>query len=311
MKHLLCLSDYPRELVEGWVVGLDCRVTVAPRRAGLADLDLTTADVVIGDASRHFRLDAAALERLDRCSAVVQPSVGVDGVIDVEAAHRLGIRVANAPGYNAAAVADWTVMAMLVVLRHGLGAANALRSDGWCTAPLGRELGELTVGLVGYGAVARAVHDRLRGFGSDVLVSARGTARDGGATQVELDELLGRSDVVSLHVPHTPETHHLLGAQRLARMREGSVLVNSARGALVDEDALVAALQAGRPAAAALDVFAEEPLPATSPLLELPQVYLTPHVAASTEQARMRVRALVGANVRRALLGEQLEHEMR
>lgn len=309
MQHVLCLSDYPRALVEEWVSGLDCRVTVAPRDATLADLDLAATDVVIGDASRRFVLDAPALAALTRCRVVLQPSVGVDGVVDVEAAARRGIAVANAPGYNAAAVADWAVMAMLVVLRHGLDAAHELRTTGWRAPGLGRELGALTVGLVGYGAVAQHVYARLQGFGSTVLVTDR---RPVGADpqRVPLDELLERSDVVSLHVPHTPQTHHLLDAQRLALMRRGSVLVNCARGALVDEAALVAALEDGHLAAAALDVFETEPLPPTSPLLGLPQVYLTPHIAASTHEARVRVRALIGANLRRALLGEKLEHRL-
>jgi len=306
--HILCLSNYPAELVEGWVADLDCVVTVAGRDQRLSDLDTSDAEIVIGDAARHFTLDAEGLARLPQCRVVLQPSVGVDRVVDLEVARERGISVANVPGYNAEAVADWTVMAMLIALRHGV--SSELRNGGWHAPELGRELGALTVGLLGYGAVGQAVHRRLRGFGATVLATSPGPVPELTAppTFVDLPELLETSDVLSLHAPLTPETRHLLNERAFARMREGSVLVNAARGGLVDEAALVAALRAGRPAAAALDVFDPEPLSHASPLLELEQVYLTPHIAASSEQARGRVRAMIGDNLRRAVLGEDLDH---
>lgn len=307
--HVLCLSNYPTELVEGWVADLGCTVTVAGPDQQLTDLDTAEAEIVIGDAARHYLLDASALERLPRCRVILQPSVGVDGVVDLDAARERGIAVANVPGYNAEAVADWTLMAMLVVLRHGVAAE--LRNRDWHAPQLGRELGALTVGLLGYGAVGQAVHRRLRGFGSTVLATAP-TVPEGEDLPafVELDELVESSDVLSLHAPLTPQTRHLLDERALARMREGSVLVNAARGGLVDEAALVAALRRGRPAAAALDVFDTEPLPRSSALLDLDNVYLTPHIAASSQQARVRVRGMVRDNLRRAVTGEQLAHRL-
>ena len=303
MPTLLCLSDYPRELVQSWVAGLDVEVLIAARTAEIGDLteELRRADVVIGDAARRFPLDAAAIAGLDRCRLIMHPAVGLDGVLDTDAAAARGIRVQNAPGYNAAAVADWALMTMLMLLRDAVAAERALRTDGWARLPLGRELGALTVGIVGYGAIGRAVHQRLPGFGATVLISDPRPAPEVGSAQVELTELLRRSDVVTLHAPLTAGTRHLLDADRLALMPVGSVLVNAARGELVDETALAAALAAGRPQAAALDVFATEPLPADSPLRTAPNLYLTPHVAAGTEQARARVRALVGAEVRAEL----------
>lgn len=310
MPHILCLSNYPAELVEEWVADLDCRVTVAGRDQQLSDLDTADVEIAIGDASRHFLLDAAGLARLPRCRAVIQPSVGVDGVVDLAAARERGIAVANVPGYNADAVADWTIMAMLVVLRHGV--SSELRNGGWHAPELGRELGTLTVGLLGYGAVGQAVHRRLRGFGATVLATSPGPVPqvEELPTFVELEELVESSDVLSLHAPLTPQTRHLIDGPLLARMREGSVLVNAARGGLIDEDALVAALRAGRPAAAALDVFDPEPLPQSSALLGLEQVYLTPHIAASSQQARVRVRGMVRDNLRRAVLGEELAYRL-
>lgn len=309
MPHILCLSNYPAELVEEWVEGLDCRITVAGRDQQLSDLDTSDVEITIGDASRHFVLDAAALERLPGCRVILQPSVGVDGVVDVAAASERGIAVANVPGYNAEAVADWTIMAMLIVLRHGVSAE--LRNRAWHAPELGRELGELTVGLLGYGAVGQAVHRRLRGFGSKVIATAPTVPQvEDLPTFVKLDELVESSDVLSLHAPLTAETRHLLAEPMLSRMREGSVLVNAARGGLVEETALVAALRRGRPAAAALDVFEPEPLPENSPLRELEQVYLTPHIAASSQQARVRVREMMRDNLRRAVQQQELAYRL-
>lgn len=309
MPHILCLSNYPAELVEGWVEGLDCRVTVAGREQQLSELDTSDVEITIGDASRHFVLDAAAIERLPRCRVILQPSVGVDGVVDVAAARERGIAVANVPGYNAEAVADWTIMAMLIVLRHGV--SSELRNRAWHAPELGRELGALTVGLIGYGAVGQAVHRRLRGFGSTVIATAPEIPQgEDLPTFVELNDLVASCDVLSLHAPLTEETRHLLDAPMLARMRTGSVLVNAARGGLVDEAALVAALRRGRPTAAALDVFEPEPLAESSPLLGLDQVYLTPHIAASSQQARGRVRAMMRDNLRRAVRGEEVAYRL-
>ncbi|WP_066586802.1 2-hydroxyacid dehydrogenase [Cellulomonas timonensis] len=304
--HIVCLSDYPRELLDSWLAdaATPCTVALAPRDVTIADLadDLARADIVIGDASRRYRLDAATLAGLDRCRLVVQPSVGLDGVIDVEAAAALGIEVVSAPGYNAEAVADWTVMAMLIALRDAVGADRGLRTAGWSSQPLGRELGAVTVGIVGFGAIGRAVRRRLAGFGSAVLYHdvVPHPVDEHGARQVDLDTLFAESDVVTLHAPLTPATHHLVDAARLARMRPGAVLVNAARGGLVDEAALVDALRSGRLGAAALDVFESEPVPHDHELLRL-AAFVSPHVAAGTEHARHRVRALVGDAVRAAL----------
>jgi len=145
------------------------------------------------------------------------------------------------------------------------------------------------------------VRRRLAGFGTTVLVTDERELTDPDVEQTSLDDLLQRSDVVTLHAPLLPSTQHMIGADRLARMREHSVLVNAARGGLVDETALASALAKGRPAVAVLDVFETEPLPAESPLYGLENVVLSPHVAAGTQQARQRVRAMVGDAVREFL----------
>lgn len=310
---IACLSAYDEVLVRELAGTDDIVVRVGSGGGDPAELAelVTGADLVIADAARRYVLDAAAIDAMDRCRFIQQPAVGYD-TVDVDRAAQRGIPVANAPGYNAAAVADWVVMAVLVVLRDGLTADRTMRAPEvhgpHASLPLGRELGALTVGLVGMGAVARAVAQRLAGFGSEVLFTARSAREIAGARQVELPELLAAADVVSLHLPLTPATRGTIGAHQLAAMRPGAVLVNSARGALVDHDALVAGLRQGRPAAAALDVFDPEPLPGDSPLRSLPNVYLSPHVAAGTQQARQRVRRMVGENLRRVLAGQPPLH---
>jgi D-3-phosphoglycerate dehydrogenase len=302
---IACLSAYDTALVRE-LAGTDrVEVRLASGSGDPAELARLVADaeIVIADAARRYVLDAAAIDAMRRCRFIQQPAVGYD-TVDVACAARHGIPVANAPGYNAAAVADWVIMATLVVLRDGLGADAEMRAGRFGPMPLGRELGELTVGLVGMGAVARAVAQRLRGFGSRVLFTARGPRDVPGARRVALPELLAAADVVSLHLPLVAETAGLIGAAELHAMRPGAVLVNSARGGLVAQDALVEGLRQGRPAAAALDVFDPEPLPAESPLRALPNVYLSPHIAAGTQQARQRVRAMVGENLRRVLAGQ-------
>lgn len=302
-RVLVCLSDYPRELLEGWVAGTDVEVVTAPAGADMSAMlpDLARAEMVIGDAARRFPLSGEVLAQMTRCRLVFHPAVGLDGVIDLDAAAQQGIEVRSAPAYNADAVADWTLMAMLLGLRGGVAADRDMRARGWHRRALGRELGAVTVGIVGYGAIGRGVRRRLAGFGPAVLVTDEREVTDAVGQEVEqtsLEALLQRADVVTLHAPLLPSTRGMISAERLASMREGSVLVNAARGGLVDEAALAAALAVGRPATAVLDVFETEPLPSTSPLYGLANVVLSPHVAAGTEQARQRVRALVGDAVR-------------
>jgi D-3-phosphoglycerate dehydrogenase len=300
---LVCLSDYPRDLLEGWVEGTDTEVVSVPAGGDLTAMlpDLARADLVIGDAARRFPLTGQVLAQMSRCRLVFHPAVGLDGVIDLDAARERGIEVRSAPGYNADAVADWAVMAMLLGLREAVAADRDMRTQGWHRRALGRELGAVTVGIVGYGAIGRGVRHRLAGFGSTVLVTDEREVSDPDVEQTSLDDLLRRADVVTLHAPLLPSTQHMIDAERLARMREHSVLVNAARGGLVDESALASALAKGRPAVAVLDVFETEPLPADSPLYGLENAVLSPHVAAGTQQARQRVRAMVGDAVREFL----------
>lgn len=306
---IACFSSYDADLVRE-MAGRDDIDVLAPD-PGASALDVrrlvADADVVIADAARRYPLDAAAIDAMRRCRLIEQPSVGYN-TIDIAAATRRGIPVANAPGYNADAVADWVLMAMLLLLRDGITADAVMRRGEWVPWRNGRELGALTVGVVGMGNIGSAVANRLRGFGSRILYSSR---RDHGlrdAQYVALAELLRRSDIVTVHVPQTPGTTGLIGAPELAAMRDGSILVNASRGPVIDEAALVAALRRGRPAHAALDVFDHEPPPVDSPLRSLPNVYLSPHIAANSVQARERVHAMVAENLRAVLAGGRPEH---
>lgn len=234
--------------------------------------------------------------------------VGIN-TIDVETATERGIAVANMPGANAASVAEATALLMLAVLRRLLPLDTATRAGrGWPADPaLGercRDIGGCTVGLVGYGSVAKHVEQIVAAMGATVLHTSTGD--DGLPGWRPLDALLAAADVVSLHLPLTEATHGLIGAAALALMKHGAVLVNTARGPIVDEAALVEALRSGRLAGAGLDVFAEEPAPAGNPLLGLDNVVVTPHVAWYTADTMRRYLAAAIENCRRLRDGEPL-----
>lgn len=240
--------------------------------------------------------------------------VGVN-TIDLDHARQRGILVCNMPGTNSRAVAEATLMLMLTTLRRTRTFDAATRSgDGWRLDPglfdhIG-EIGGRTVGLVGYGAVPSILAPVLKALGARVVYTATGPKGDAVAIWRSLPELLAESDIVSLHVPLGTATEHLIDAAALARMKRGAVLINTARGGLVDQSALVDALQSGRLGGAGLDVFDEEPVPANQPLLELDNVVLQPHVAWLTQETLGRSLAVAMENCRRLRDGEELLHRV-
>jgi D-3-phosphoglycerate dehydrogenase len=275
------------------------------------DDELAAADVVIGDWTHATLLDAARLARAERCLCVLQPTAGVE-TIDLAAAARLGIPVASAPGANDVAVAEWAVMAILALLKDAWRHHAGVLEGRWDMVDAGStgvfELAGRTVGIVGMGRIGRAVARRLAGFDvrlvyADAQPAPAEVERALALERMELDALLTAADAVTLHVPLGDATRGLIGARRLALMRPHAVLVNAARGAVLDEDALLAALDGGRLKAAALDVFAHEPLPPGDPLRGRPDVLLSPHLAGSTNEARRRMLGRALENLDRVLRG--------
>jgi phosphoglycerate dehydrogenase-like enzyme len=303
---LASLSPYSEDVLAGLfdstygveVVSVPATAAPADVRGAVAD-----ADLVLGDRRRRFPIDRPALQAMRRCRLIQQPAVGFDA-IDHRAAAELGIPVANAGGYNRDAVADWTVMAILNMVRRGTLRDRLMRAGQWPHDLIGdRELGALAVGVVGMGDIGRAVVGRLRGFGCRLLFTDVIPQSVAGATQLPLDRLLEEADLVTIHVPLDAATRGLIDAEALFRMKKGAMLVNSSRGPVVDETALTAALEEGRLGGAALDVFEFEPLDPDSPLRRMDGVFLSPHVAGLSEEAEARLLETCGANMRRVLDG--------
>ena len=233
------------------------------------------------------------LDAAKRLQVVGRAGVGVDN-IDVPAATARGVYVVNAPLGNIVAAAEHTVALTLALLRRVVDADRSVRANEWTRSKfVGRELRGKTLGLIGIGRVGGEVARRAAAFGMTVIAhdpfATEASARAAGARLVELDELVRSADVISLHVPLTEKTRGLIDAAALGKMKPTAVVVNAARGEVVDLDALAAALERGTIAGAALDVFAEEPLPANAAIRRAPRTVLTPHIAGSTAEAQTNV----------------------
>ena len=228
------------------------------------------------------RIDEAVLARLPELEMISKVGVGID-MIDQEALRRHGVRLAWTPGTNRRSVAELVVGLSIALLRGLVEASAEVRAGAW-RQRVGRCLSAQTVGIVGFGHVGRDLAGLLCAFGCRILVCDAIEIQAEEVEQVELERLLSESDVVTLHLPLDGSTRNLLDAGRLALMRPGAILINTARGGLLDEAALKEALVAGRLAGAGLDVFAVEP-PGDAELLALPNVVATPHIGGSTEEA--------------------------
>ncbi len=276
------------------------------------DTELPSVDVilhVLEPVTAEVIASAPALELVQKIG------VGVN-TIDLDAAARHGVGVANMPGTNTQAVAEHALGLTLAVLRRIVTIDAATRAGrGWrLDLDLLDDLGEIggrTVGLVGYGAVGRRFAEILAAIGARVVYTATTPKHGAGPAEWrELPDLLAESDVVSLHVPLTPATERLLDAAAFASMRTGAVLVNTARGGLVDEAALLDALASGHLRGAGLDVFVDEPVDPGNPLLSLDRVVVAPHVAWLTPETLDRSMHVAFENCRRVRDGEPLLHEI-
>ena len=253
-------------------------------------------------------VDRELLAAAPRLRAVGRLGVGLDN-IDLEACAARGVSVHPATGANAASVAEYVIGALLVLVRGAFGATDSVLAGEWPRGALGGggEIGGRTLGLIGFGAIAREVAARAKALGMAVIAHDPALDADDpawrNAERVEFDDLLVRANAVSLHVPLTDGTRGLIGREALERMKPTAVLVNTARGGVVDETALADALNAGRLAGAALDVFADEPLTAERAVRfeGCPNLVLTPHIAGVTAEANARVSRVTVANVARAL----------
>lgn len=253
------------------------------------------------------KVDAEAIAAARSLKVIARAGVGLDNV-DIKAATTAGVMVVNAPTSNIISAAELTVGHILSLARHIPAAHAALAQGEWKrSAYTGVELYEKTVGIIGLGRIGALIAARLQAFGVEVIAydpyitAAR--AQQLGVQTVSLDELLERSDFITIHMPKTPETTGMIGAEQLAKMKPSAYVVNVARGGLIDEEALHDALVAGTIAGAGLDVFVQEP-PRESPLLALPNVVVTPHLGASTDEAQEKAGVSVAKSVRLALAGE-------
>jgi D-3-phosphoglycerate dehydrogenase len=255
------------------------------------------------------KVNADLLSKAPHLALVARAGVGVDN-IDMAAAAQRHVKVVNAPTAATVSVAELTVALYLMLVREIAPAIDGTRQGKWPRGTRGHELAGRTIGFVGYGRIGREVAARVRPFGVQLIAyDPFVKSPPDGTRLVPLDELIRSADIVSLHAAATPENHHLINAERLAQMRPGAFVVNVARGPLIDEAALLAALDAGKIAGAALDVYESEP-PTRPGLLAHPKILPTPHMGASSHEAQQRAGALVVEELLRAVKGEPLQFEV-
>jgi (S)-sulfolactate dehydrogenase len=275
-------------------------------REGEFTQSLASADALI--VRNRTRVTAELIDAAPTLSVVGRLGVGLDN-IDLPACAARGITVIPATGANAQAVAEYVMAASMVLLRRAYGSTRAVADGEWPRAALsdGRELSGKTLGLIGFGNIGRVTGRLARSLGMRVVSFDANLAvtsfvwADEATTARTLDQLLAEADVVSLHVPLTPETRNLIAATALAKMKHDAILINTARGGVVDEAAVASALRAGKLGGAALDVFDQEPLATGSPLAHCPNLLLTPHIAGVTRESNVRVSMLIAEKVAAAL----------
>ena len=268
---------------------------------GPDDADLVTADAVLAGAKRPWNAEAFALGPAMKVLSRI--GIGYDNV-DVAAANAAGVIVCNAPDAPSVSTAEHTLMLMLATVKH-LPAQIDRAREGLPGATTGAalELDSSVLGLVGYGRIARRAGLAATAMGMSVLAYDPYLTEADGCELVDLDRVFAESDVISLHAPAVPETQHIINAQSLAAMKHGVYLINCARGGLVDQEALLAALDSGQVAGAGLDVTDPEPLPVGHPLLQHPNVIVTPHVASATVAGRRRLYSHAIDNALNVLAG--------
>ncbi len=313
-RKVLVTHRLPGERIGDLAAHCEMRVWPGPGLLDAARLRELAADCSGLLCLLTDRIDAGLVDALPQLEFVSSMSVGVDHV-DVAALTARGIPLGNTPGVLVETTADTAFALMLAAARRVVEADQFVRAGKWgadnAWSPdffTGVDVGGATLGLVGFGAIGQAVARRAAGFGMRVLAWNRTPRQAEGVEFVELDELLARSDFVSVHVALTGDTRELLDAAHIARMKPGAVLVNTARGGVVEEAALAAALADGQLAAAGVDVFEREPVEADNPLLMAPNVVLAPHIGSASRRTRARMADLAVENALAALEGRQMPH---
>lgn len=299
------VGDLEREALAG--IGVE----LTEHRCATAEEVVRAAADAAGMLSALVPLPREVLTRLERLRVISELAVGYDA-IDVAAASELGVVVCNVPDYGAIEVADHTLALALALLRRIPQQQRLVASGSWdalALRPIARLAGARW-GIVGFGRIGRAVAARARAFGFEVVAHDPFARDDDGTPLLELEELLRGADVISLHAPGGARTSHLIGAPQLALVKPSAVLVNVARGSLVDEAALLHALETGALAGAALDVLAEEPPPAGHPLCAHPNAIVTPHMAFYSEGALLDLRRKGVQNVVDVLSGRDAPYRV-
>jgi D-3-phosphoglycerate dehydrogenase len=313
--RLTALVPLPAEAVVAFAPGLDLEITVPEERTPeSARAAVADADLVLGDFTGLLRVDARLIAAAPRLAFVQQPTVGVE-CLDLDALAAAGIPAANTAGANAVSVAEWCVLGALAACRQLAWADSAVRAGAWPQLEVAErgcvDLAGRRVGIVGFGPIGQAAAVRFAAFGCPVSYwsrTRRAPEHEAGATYASLDEVVATSDVLVVVVALATETRGLLGREQLAALPRGAVVVNAARGGIVDEAALVELLDSGHLAGAALDVYDTEPLAPDSPLRAHERVLLSPHVAGATLQSRIRILESVQSNLRRAVEGLPVEN---
>jgi phosphoglycerate dehydrogenase-like enzyme len=308
---LLALPPLDSGLLAALFADLPVQLIVPQERSRSGALAVADqAEILLGDWSGAIPVTAGLVAASPRLAFVQQPSVGVDSV-DVAACTAAGVPVANAGAANAVSVAEWCVGATFAVMRSFVHGDQEMRAGRWPQLEIAqRGGGELTgrrIGIVGMGQIARESAQRYVALGCDVAHWSRTerTAEEaGGARWLPLDDLLRHAEVLVVLIALAAETRGLLGAEQLALLPSGGFVINAARGGIIDEGALLAAIQAGALAGGALDVYETEPIPADSPLRAEDRLLLSPHAAGATREAQGRLITAVVDNVRRAVSGE-------
>jgi glyoxylate reductase len=324
VKRILVLSPLPAELVRSLISAVvasddhgeyEVRSFEGANREEFLE-EVAGADIIVGDYSFHIGMDAEAMRAAAPCLLIQQPSVGYQH-LDVEEAARQGIPVANAAGANAVAVAEHTILGALACLKKLILQNEKTQRAEWAQDEMaGHGVFELcgkVLGIVGMGRIGREVAARACVFGCsivyyDVVRLPSEDERELGVSFLDLDELLASADVVSLHAPLTEETANLLDARRINLMKSTAVLVNVARGEVVDERALASALRENRLGGAVVDVYVDEPIRPDNPLIGAPNTILTPHTAGASNESRLRIITASLLNVVKALKGEKLDN---